>query len=104
MQCLVPRAGQRRYHDPIEVNKKMYRIGKALKVDPHGGMTENVLTEKGITPMNALSHYGEVHNEWVMLKGGILGSRKHAVTLCKSLIPQTSRQSSEKIDLKSIDT
>merc|ERR1712086_1120833 len=100
MQFQVPRAGQRGYHHRTEINKKIYRIGKALKDDPHGGMTENDLTEKGITPMGGFSHYGEVNNEWVMLKGGIVGPRKRVVTLRKSLIPQTSRKSSEKIVLK----
>jgi len=104
MQFQVPRAGQRGYHHRTEINKKIYRIGKALKDDPHGGMTDNDLTEKGITPMGGFSHYGEVNQEWVMLKGGIVGPRKRLVTLRKSLIPQTSRKSTEKIALKFIDT
>ena len=47
-------------------------------------MTENDLTEKGISPMGCFSHYGQVTNEWVMLKGGIFGPRKRVVTLRKS--------------------
>merc|ERR1712086_652030 len=83
-----------------QVGKVKIGTKKALKDDPHGGMTDNDLTEKGITPMGGFSHYGEVNNEWVMLKGGIVGPRKRVVTLRKSLIPQTSRKSSEKIVLK----
>jgi len=104
LQFQVPRAGQRGYHHRTEINKKVYRIGKAMKDDPNGGMTDNDLTEKGITPMGGFSHYGEVTQDWVMLKGGIAGPRKRIVTLRKSLLPQVSRKATEKIVLKFIDT
>merc|ERR1712110_1086966 len=86
------------------MGKKVYRIGKAVKDDPHSAMTENDLTEKSITPMGGFSHYGEVTQDWVMLKGGIGGPRKRIVTLRKSLLPQVSRKATEKINLKFIDT
>ena len=93
MQVQGPRAGQRGYHHRTVINKKIYRIDKALKDDPNGAMTENDLTEKGITPMGGFSHYGEVHNEWVMLKSGISGLRKLVVTLHKPpTTPQVQRE------------
>merc|ERR1712066_693347 len=106
LQFQVPRAGQRGYHHRTEINKKIYRIGKALKKDEpnNGASTDNDLTEKGITPMGGFSHYGEVTQDWVMLKGGIGGPRKRIVTLRKSLLPQVSRKATEKIVLKFIDT
>merc|ERR1712078_153969 len=55
----VPRAGQNGYHHRTEINKKIYRIGKAIKDDPHGAMTEMDLTEKSITPMGGFAPYGE---------------------------------------------
>merc|ERR1739845_332510 len=58
----------------------------------------------GITPMGGFSHYGEVTNEWVMVKGGVVGPRKRVLTLRKSLLPQVSRKATEKIELKFIDT
>merc|ERR1712048_434207 len=61
-------------------------------------------TEKGITPMGGFSHYGEITQDWVMLKGTVMGSRKRIITLRKSLLPQVSRKATEKIDLKFIDT
>jgi len=67
-------------------------------------MTENDLTEKAITPLGGFSHYGEVNEDWVMVKGGVMGSRKRLITLRKSLLPQVSRKACEKIELKFIDT
>merc|ERR1712113_78917 len=67
-------------------------------------MGENDLTEKGITPMGGFSHYGEVHQDWVMVKGTVMGTRKRVITLRKSLVPQVSRKALEKIQLKFIDT
>jgi len=104
VQFQVPRAGQDGYHHRTEINKKIYRIGKAIKDDPHNAMTENDLTEKAITPMGGFSHFGEVTQDWVMIKGTVMGSRKRLVTIRKSLLPQVSRRANEKIDLKFIDT
>jgi len=104
VQFQVPRSGQRGYHHRTEINKKIYRIGKAIKDDPNNAMTENDLTEKSITPMGGFSHYGEVTQDWVMVKGAIMGSRKRLLTLRKSLLPQVSRKATEKVELKFIDT
>jgi len=67
-------------------------------------MTENDLTEKGITPMGGFSHFCEVNEDWVMMKGTVAGPRKRVVTLRKSLLPQVSRKALEKVELKFIDT
>merc|ERR1712066_1103601 len=100
----VPRSGQLGYGHRTEINKKIYRIGKAAKEDPNSAMTEADLTEKGITPMGGFSHYGEVTQDWVMVRGGVMGPRKRLITLRKSLLPQMSRKAQEKIALKFIDT
>jgi large subunit ribosomal protein L3e len=104
VQFQVPRSGQRGYHHRTEINKKIYRIGKALKEDSNNATTEADLTEKAITPMGGFSHYGQVTNEFVMLKGAVMGTRKRVITLRKSLLPQVSRRALEKIELKFIDT
>merc|ERR1711920_102622 len=104
VQFQVPRSGQMGYGRRTEINKKIYRIGKAAKDDPHSAMTEADLTEKGITPMGGFSHYGEVTQDWVMLRGGVMGPRKRIITMRKSLLPQVSRRATEKIELKFIDT
>ena len=100
----VPRSGQRGYHHRTEINKKIYRVGKALKDDANNASTENDLTEKPITPMGGFSHYGEVREDWIMLKGTVMGPRKRLVTLRKSLLPQVTRKALEKVTLKFIDT
>jgi len=100
----VPRSGQRGYHHRTEINKKIYRIGKNIKEDPNNAVTENDLTEKAITPMGGFSHYGEVNEDYVMLKGTVMGPRKRLITMRKSLLPQVSRNAVEKISLKFIDT
>ncbi len=49
-------------------------------------------------------HYGEVSNDFLMIKGCVVGTKKRVLTLRKSLLVQTSRRAQEKIDLKFIDT
>merc|ERR1711865_110625 len=104
--CAVPgpRAGQDGYHHRTEINKKIYRIGKNSKEDPNSAMTQTDITEKGVTPMGGFAHYGEVTQDWVMIKGTICGPKKRVITMRKSLLPQVSRRSTEKIELKFIDT
>jgi len=104
VQFQVPRAGQCGYHHRTDINKKIYRIGKSIKDDPKNAMTETDLTEKAITPMGGFAHYGEVTNDFVLLKGTVMGPAKRIVTLRKSLLPQVSRTATEKIELKFIDT
>lgn len=48
--------------------------------------------------------YGEVKNDFVILKGAIPGVKKRVITLRKSMFVHTSRRALEKVDLKWIDT
>jgi len=98
----VARAGQNGYHHRTEMNKKVYRIGK--KGDSKSCSTEVDLTEKDITPMGGFPHYGTVKNDWIMLKGAVVGTKKRMITLRKSLHPQTSIMAREDISLNFIDT
>mmetsp|Transcript_32271 Transcript_32271/g.96100 ORF Transcript_32271/g.96100 Transcript_32271/m.96100 type:complete len:415 (-) Transcript_32271:121-1365(-) len=104
VQFQVPRSGQKGYGHRTEINKKIYRIGKAVRDDPYGARTDADLTEKGITPMGGFMHYGIITQDWVMLKGTVMGPKKRIITLRKSLLAQVSRRATEKIDLKFIDT
>lgn len=98
----VPRAGQNGYHHRTEVNKKVYRLGKAG--DKAGAATEYDLTQKTITPLGGFPHYGVVDEDWVMIKGCCVGVKKRVLTLRKSLLTHTSRSALEKVSLKFIDT
>ncbi|CAI5742591.1 unnamed protein product [Hyaloperonospora brassicae] len=98
----VPRAGQHGYHHRTEINKKIYRIGAAG--DKKSCMTEQDLTEKDITPLGGFPHYGIINEDWLMIKGQIVGTKKRALTLRKSLLVHTKRSALEEISLKFIDT
>merc|ERR1719198_1137785 len=104
VQFQVPRSGQNGYGHRTEINKKIYRIGKNLKEDPNNANTEADLTDKSITPLGGFAHFGEVTQDWVMLKGTVMGPKKRIITIRKSLLPQVTRKANEKITLKFIDT
>jgi len=98
----VARAGQDGYHHRTEINKKVYRIGK--KDNASSGSTEFDLTKKTVSPMGGFPRYGTVTEDFVVVKGCVVGSKKRVVTLRKALINQTSRNAQEQIKLKFIDT
>jgi len=98
----VARAGQDGYHHRTEINKKVYRIGKGD--DQKNASTEFDLTEKKITPLGGFPHYGIVNEDFLMVKGCVVGPTKRVLTLRKSLLNHTSRSALEKVQLKFIDT
>ncbi|CAL1588405.1 unnamed protein product [Knipowitschia caucasica] len=105
----IARAGQKGYNHRTELNKKIYRIGKGVhmqdgKVIKNNASTNYDTSQKAITPMGGFPHYGEVNNDFVMLKGCVVGFKKRVLTLRKSLLVHTSRKSKEEIELKFIDT
>merc|ERR1712228_580494 len=105
----VARAGQKGYHHRTEMNKKIYRIGDGVhtkdgKVVRNNAATEFDPTEKTITPVGGFPHYGDVRNDFIMIRGAIVGPRKRVITLRKSLLTSFRRRLSEKITLKFIDT
>ncbi|KAK2152681.1 hypothetical protein LSH36_321g00017 [Paralvinella palmiformis] len=105
----VARAGQKGYHHRTEMNKKIYRIGQGIhmkdgKLIKNNASTESDVTEKTITPMGGFPHYGEVNNDFMMIKGCCVGPKKRVLTLRKSLLVHTKRRALEKITLKFIDT
>jgi len=82
----VARPGQLGYHSRTEINKKIYRIGAGAVT----GVENNATTEadaviKNITPLGGFPHYGEVNEDYILVKGGIAGTRKRPVTLRKSI-------------------
>ena len=105
VQFQIARAGQRGYHHRTQINKKIYRIGEAAKNGAkNNAATEMDLTEKNITPLGGFPHYGEVNHEFLLVKGGVVGTRKRIVMLRKSLLAPTGRTALEDIKLKFIDT
>jgi len=98
----VPRAGQKGYFHRTELNKKVYRIGSGS--DAASARCEVDTADKQVTPLGGFPHYGVVKNDFLMLKGCVVGTKKRVLTLRKSLLTQTKRRATEKIALKFIDT
>jgi large subunit ribosomal protein L3e len=97
----VARTGQLGYHHRTEMNKKIYRLGVGEQCN---AKTEHDQTEKPITPLGGFPHFGEVKNEFIMLKGCVAGPKRRVLTLRKALFPPTDRGSLEQINLKFVDT
>lgn len=101
----VARRGQLGYHSRTELNKKIYRVGAgAIRGVKNNATTEADAVEKNITPLGGFPHYGVVNHDFLILKGCILGTKKRAITLRKSVFPQTNNAALEKIEVKFIDT
>jgi large subunit ribosomal protein L3e len=101
----VARTGQRGYFHRTEINKKVYRVGSGVvRGTKNNATTENDIEIKNITPMGGFPHYGEVNQDFVMIRGSVMGPKKRAITLRKTLISHTSTDATEAIDLKFIDT
>lgn len=105
----VPRAGQKGYHSRTEVNKKIYRLGKRIATEGgkqvhNNAATEFDLTQKSITPMGGFANYGNVNEDFIMVKGTVMGAQRRVIVLRKSLHPQISRAALEQVQLKFIDT
>jgi len=98
----VARAGQNGYHHRTEINKRVMRIGK--KGDEKDASTDADLTEKTITPVGGFPHYGEINEDWVMIKGCVAGSRKRPVTFRKSVVTVSKRYHLAPLNIKFIDT
>uniref|UniRef100_A0A2R9CQY9 60S ribosomal protein L3 n=1 Tax=Pan paniscus TaxID=9597 RepID=A0A2R9CQY9_PANPA len=90
------RTGQKEYHHCTKINKKIYKIGQSYlikggKLIKNNASTDYDLSVKSINPLGGFVHYGEVTNDFVMLKKRVLILRKSLLAL-------------EKTDLKFIDT
>merc|ERR1712008_602649 len=98
IQSTVPRAGQ-----------KIYRMGAGYKMKDgklvkNNAATEYDIADKSINPMGGFPHYGEVKQDFIMIKGCCFGPKKRTLTLRKSLLTHTKKRALEKISLKFIDT
>jgi large subunit ribosomal protein L3e len=81
------RAGQLGYFHRTEMNKKIYRVGAgSIRGVKNNATTEADVNEKNITPLGGFPHYGVVNQDFLMVKGCIVGTRKRPITLRKSLL------------------
>lgn len=54
--------------------------GKVIK---NNASTDHDTTEKMITPMGGFPHYGQVNQDFVMIRGCCVGPKKRVITLRK---------------------
>ena len=59
------------------------------KGDETGATTEFNITENPITPMGGFPHYGTLNEDWIMVNGSAVGTKKRVITLRKTIFPQT---------------
>lgn len=83
VQWTVARTGNYGYHHRTETNKRIYRVGKGS--EDNNAMTEFDLTKKNITPMGGFPHYGVVTNDFVMIRGCCVGTKKRPLVLRRTL-------------------
>merc|ERR1712202_22329 len=74
----VARAGQNGYHHRTELNKKVYKVAAGFamkdgKLVKNNAATDYDLADKSINPMGGFPHYGEVKQDFVMIKGCCIG-------------------------------
>ena len=65
----------------VQMNKKIYRIGDAAKkadgsLEHKNATTESDLTAQAITPMGGFPQYGPVLQDFVLIKGCCIGTKK----------------------------
>jgi large subunit ribosomal protein L3e len=111
----VARAGNNGFHHRTEMNKRIYRLfEKAPKkadgslaeqaTELFGGTVGNDLTKKEITPLGGFTRYGNVKNDFLLIKGSVCGATKRSITIRKVINPSQKRIATEELGLKWIDT
>lgn len=98
----IARAGQNGYHHRTEANKRILRIGKKESND--NATTEADVTQKTITPLGGFPHYGNIVNDFVMLKGCTVGTKKRTLILRQALAAPTLNGEAAQVNIKFIDT
>jgi len=69
----VPQAGQKGYHRRTELNKRVLKVGDdPEEINPEGGFV----------------NYGEVENDYVLIKGSVPGPTKRMVGMRKPMRPK----------------
>merc|ERR1711990_141297 len=101
----VARTGNDGYFHRTQLNQKVYRVGTGAS----RGVNNNATTDqdphqKNITPVGGFPHYGIVNEDFILIRGAIMGPRKRVVTIRKTMLPQTSSFAVLNTEIKFIDT
>jgi len=101
----VARAGNQGYFHRTQINQKVYRIAEgAVRGAKNNATTDQDPHEKNITPVGGFPHYGIVNEDYMLIKGCIMGPRKRQVTIRKSIVTPTYSWAALKTEIKFIDT
>jgi len=100
----VARAGQDGYHHRTEANKRILRVGRSAREVQDNATTEADVTQKNITPLGWFPHYGEVVNDFLMLKWCTVGAKKRTLLLREALFAPTLTWEAAQVNIKFIDT
>lgn len=99
------RAGNLGYYHRTQLNQKVYHIGSgAIRGVNNNASTEADVDPKNITPVGGFPHYGVVKEDFICLRGGVMGPRKRQITIRKSLLQPSKSFHNLKLDVKFIDT
>jgi len=86
----VPRAGQMGYHQRIEYNKRILKIGK---------------DGKEITVKGGYTRYGAVHGSYILIEGSIPGTEKRTIRIrYPARPPKTAPEEPPQVTYVSIDS
>jgi large subunit ribosomal protein L3e len=101
----VARSGILGYYHRTQINQKIYRIGAgAIRGINNNASTETDAHIKNITPLGGFPHYGVVNEDFVMVRGSVMGPKKRQVTIRKAMHPSTNSFAAHQLDIKFIDT
>lgn len=101
----VARSGSLGYYHRTTINQKIYRVGAgAIRGIKNNASTEQDAHIKNITPVGGFPHYGEVNEDFLMIKGSIVGCKKRQITIRKPVHPSSKNFATHQVDMKFIDT
>jgi len=101
----VARSGILGYYHRTQINQKIFRVGEgAVRGTTTNASTETDIHEKNITPMGGFPHYGVVNEDFLLVRGAVMGPKKRQVTIRKSLLNLTKDFFVKDCEIKFIDT
>jgi len=101
----VARAGNEGYFHRTHLNQKVYRVGQgATRGALNNASTDQDPDVKNITPVGGFPHYGIVNEDFLLLKGAVIGPKKRQITIRKSMNPPVHSFAKVELEVKFIDT
>jgi len=101
----VARSGILGYYHRTQINHKIFRVGSgAVRGIKNNASTESDAHTKNITPLGGFPHYGVVNEDFLLVRGAVMGPKKRQITIRKSLLTPTKTFHVQKAEIKFIDT